>query len=1338
MAGEKPSSSAPESSASDWYKPAYESGWDSLTEAGKAEKGDKPSTLEGDKKAEKVEKEPSFNERELDRIAKLTGRVPDDPEVLKLNLVLRYQKFEQYRELYDGQKEKHIMIQQQTYEDIATAKRELEEAMYLYDETFKKQDDKIAGLTEEQRRHDIKDKLREDKHFGEGEATTGNSWVKARLQRNKVYDGKRGEVEESRQSAADRLYDELGKMSADIKEDEIFKTYDLRKDEAPEEPISGRRDGLNAGKNGLFVTDKDGHIAPERPVDWALYPHAPKSAEAPASEADDSKDGKGGKGEKGSNNGEDGSDDGKGGKGEKGSGEKSPEDILDEERAKELERERAKELEKQKAMEAEIAGMSQAEKDKALDETEARLEAAELELGINKEIEGKTEEELNALLDLTDEEIAKREARIREIDEDTSGPLVAVNADFTLDKKDLAHDLAEQELNKEVADAGALKRLWKGTLFKKYFELKYTKQFESGDREVEIDGKKYGVDDLIAGRKDAAIQRFVMSVVEDSKAFIHDKTGEEMEDADAETTANIKKVIENFATFEIPEGHSLDDLKLVFRNKMNELKAISRDKGDDTDPLLFDNYLEVAIKARERFEHGMAIEDVMEGFRVVNATARDGIRTEAHRDALDRLINKAESSKLGQFIPAEALAAGIGIATALTQPGSRALLGAAGGIGVSSVLAGLKERNRVTEDRARMLRDIANGMNYEGNGAEDPRGRTARYEKRIGDTLYATEKASDLTSNIEKALSTEGEGRSKAILHAIAEARVRIDFSDEERKDLIAYSSEDKRGDERLALDIATIRAEKALSDEDKKNLEGIKKQIREEIAKDVDKKDDDFTRTRRRIATGKAIKTLALGAGVFFISQEAMALADPTKVGIFEKLGVKVRENAEGAENTILGAGLDRIRGGNLQPTGYTEPLPVPANDPIQVEQLSNNGYEVVSRTPGTTEPIRTFEQVSPAASDHQIRTAIQYANNGTSWSDGAELGLHASQGGLYADMAGMTSTMNGQSFNIDSLVADNKIKGFVTVNGATFEVSPSLTHGALSWGENGVFTTTAGDTMRLMTENGAPLYDSFMVAVDNGDIDGVRQLVSLSTHVAGGGFRGTMNQVVDSFNTTADTLWFSKPIGGVAPHVNANGLAFAPITARTGLGEARRSSAPASEAPSATPVTGESGPVEPSKPAEATPEPIIDTTSEEAPAETAPKPAAETSGTSSEEDESLEYTTPAEERAKHPEELLSEEQKDYLEDVLASEEAKRVPPEVLNWIREPDEIDIVRSDEEDDAKDLEYKEWWDKQSEETRQAVSDFVRMIIRRNREDTKHMSEFGRSFMLWMQKNAHIKL
>ena len=1381
MAGETPTrTDAPAETASDWYKPSAEPDWDSLTEAGK-EHGDKLATEPESKEAGK-EKEKSFNERELDRIARLTGRVPDDPEVLKLNLVLRYQKFQQYRELHDGQKEKHIMIQQQTYEDIATAKRELEEAMYLYDESFRKADERIAGLTEEQRRHNAKDRLRADKHFGEGTAmdadsradsprestasTTENSWVRARLERNRVYNGKREGVENDRQGKADHLYDDLARISTDIRDDEIFKTYELRKDEAPEEPITGRRDGYNAGKDGLFITDKDGHMAPERPVDWSLYPHAPKSAEStPGAEGEGSAEGDGTKKPEGPDGptgpddstkpgGPDGPD-GPGGPGGPASPE-GPTDPteLDKARERELELARARELELKKAMEAEIAGMSEAERDKDLAETEARLKDAEAELAIHEELTGKTEEELNKDLEETDAALKAKRARLKEVEDLLADdePLVAVNADFSLDKKDLAHDLAEQELNKEVAGAGALKRLWKGTLFKKYFELKYTKQFESGDREVEIEGKKYGVEDLIAGRKDAAIKRFVMGVVEDNHAYIHDKAGEEMKPADEETTAIIKKVIENFATFEIPEGHSLDDLKLVFRNKMNELKAISRDRGDETEPLLFDNYLEVAVKARERFEHGMAIEDVMEGFRVVNATARDGIRTEAHRDALDRLINRAESGALGQFIPAEAIAAGVGIVAALTQPGSRALLGAAGGIGVSSVLAGLKERNRVTEDRARMLRDIANGMNYEGEGAESPRGRTARYEKRIGDTLYATEKASDLTANIEKALSMEGEGKSDAILRAIAEARVRIDFSDAERKDLIAYSSEDKRGDERLALDIATIRAEKALSDDDKRKLESIKAQIKREVSEDVDEKDDDFTRTRRRIATGKAIKTLALGAGVFFISQEAMALADPTKVGILEKLGVKVRENAEGAENTILGAGLDRIRGGNLQPTGFTEPFPVSADDPTAIERYTDNGYEVVSRTPGTTKPIRTFEQVSPAASDHQIRTAIQYANNGTNWSDGAELALHAGRDGLYADMAGMTSTMNGQSFDIDALTAAGRVKGFVTVNGATFEVSPSLTHGVLSWGENGVFTTTAGDTMRLMTENGAPLYDSFMVAVDNGDIDGVRQLVSLSTHVAGGGFHGTMNQVVDSFKTTADTLWFSKPIGGVAPHVNVNGLAFAPITARTGLGEARRASAPAeapaparapeSRAPSVPPATGESGPAESAPtPAEPAPSPAESAPASGAPAEEEPAPVeekpeekpAEEAPESAPAEESDRYESPYEIRSKHPEEYLSDDQKSLLEEVLNDDEAKGVPPEVIKWISEPDEVDRVRSDDESDEQDRKFAEWWSKQSEEARIATGKFIRMITRRNRENTKRMSEFGKKFMLWMTSN-----
>ena len=1389
MAGETPTrTDAPAETASDWYKPSAEPDWDSLTEAGK-EHGDKLATEPESKEAGK-EKEKSFNERELDRIARLTGRVPDDPEVLKLNLVLRYQKFQQYRELHDGQKEKHIMIQQQTYEDIATAKRELEEAMYLYDESFRKADERIAGLTEEQRRHNAKDRLRADKHFGEGTAmdadsradsprestasTTENSWVRARLERNRVYNGKREGVENDRQGKADRLYDDLARISTDIRDDEIFKTYELRKDEAPEEPITGRRDGYNAGKDGLFITDKDGHMAPERPVDWSLYPHAPKSAEStPGAEGEGSAEGDGTKKPEGLDGptgpddptkpgGPDGPD-GPGGPGGPASPE-GPTDPteLDKARERELELARARELELKKAMEAEIAGMSEAERDKDLAKTEARLKDAEAELAIHEELAGKTEEELNKDLEETDAALKAKRARLKEVEGLLADdePLVAVNADFSLDKKDLAHDLAEQELNKEIAEAkglkGVAKRLWKGTLFKKYFELKYTRDFEEGKRDVEIEGKKYGVDDLIEGRKDAAIRRFVLGVVEDSDSFIHDKAGERMEPADEETTKHIRSAIEAFATKEIPEGHSLDELKVLFRNTMNELKAASRDKGDGTDPLLFDNYLEVAIRARERFEHGMAIEDVMEGFRVMNATARDGIRTEAHRNALDNAINKIESTALGRFIPAEAMAIGFGVASALTKTGTRALLGAAGGIGATSVLAGLKERNRVTEDRTRMLRDIANGLSYEGKGAENPEGRTARYEKRIGDTLYATEKASTLTADIEKALATEGEGRSDAVLRAIAEARVRIDFSDAEAKDLIAYSSEDKRGDERLALDIATIRAEKALSEDDKKKLEAIKEQIKKEISQDVDKKDSKFALERHKIATGKAIKTLVLGASTFILSQEAMALIKPEKIGIFEKtgildkLGIKVPSAPEGtvAEETLLASGFGRLTGVEAIAAGTTDPVTVNADDQVAIDRLRSNGWEQVSSTNSTTTMQSTLEEVSPASSSHRIIPHIEYANNGTRYSDGAELGLHVGRDSAYTTISGYTSTMNGQSFNIDALSAAGRVKGFVTVNGATFELSPtSFANGELTWGEGGVFTTAAGDTIRLI-DNGRPLYDSLMVAVDNGtDADGVRQLISLATHVAGGGFHGTMTQVVDTPVTTPGTITFVKTLTkNVARGITTKGLAFAPITSRTGLGEAHRPATPAeapkSRAPSVPPVTGESGPAESAPtPAEPAPSPAESAPTSGAPAEEEPAPVkekpeekpAEEAPESAPAEESDRYESPYEIRSKHPEEYLSDDQKSLLDEILNEDEAKNVPREVIKWISEPDAIDEVRSDDESDEQDRKFAEWWSKQSEEARIATGKFIRMITRRNRENTKRMSEFGKKFMLWMTSN-----
>ena len=1296
--------------------------WDSLTHA----EGDptvEPGISEPEKPADEsheatAEEPKSFNEQELERIGRLTGRVPDDPEVIKLNLVLRYQKFQQYRALYDGQKAKHIMIQRETYEDIATAKRELEEAMYLYDETFKKRDDEIDRLTEEQHRHDVKDQLRPDKHFSagnpddEGRSSTGTSWVKARLERKKVYDEKRGHVDESRQAAADRLYEELGKMSEDIKEDEIFLTYDLYKDREPEGSIAGRRDGFEAGKKGLFDAPVGGSTNPGLPVDWALYPHAPKAGEEPTAESTED-------GGAGDDSGE-GTGEGTGAKGGKsGEGDKDDSEVTgagsDEEKARMIE------LEKERALREKIESMTEAERD-------ARLK----ELLEEKKRHEETLAKVDSLLEEYDELEAEKEAIDAALEADMETPLVAISADFSLDKKDLAHDLAERQLNEETSRAGMLKRLWKGTLFRKYYELKYTDELMEGERTVDVDGRELSVDDLIAGRKDAAISRFVLGVVEESDDYIHSKAGEKLVEADPETSKGIKSAIEAFATAKIPEGGSLEDLKRNFMNEMKRLKAESRDRGDTTDELIFDNYLDVALQARMRVEHGIAMEDVMEGFKVYNAEVRDGIRTEAHRDCVDKIINKLESSNAAGLVPAEVFAIAFGVAASLTQTGARAIGGAGVGMGVSTLISGLRERNRITEGRARMLRDVANGMTYEGTSGDKPKNAHARYEQRIGGTLYSTEKATTLASNIEKAMEAEGEEKSEATLRAIAEARVRIDFSDAERKDLIAYSSEDARGKERLALDIATIRAEKSLSDADKAKLAAMKAEIEKEITSSVDEKDADFRHDRAVMAARKAGKTLILGATVFLASQEVMAVMDPGKIGvlekygIFEKLGFKAPANADNASETLIASGFGFNRGG----TYTTDPITLRSDQQVEIDRLRANGYTETQISAPTTTTTTTLQEVSPSASTHQIRAAYDgWANNGTSYSDGNELGLHMGNGNLFTRMGG-TSTMNGQSLDVDSLTATGQVKGFITIGGAKFEVAPVSTANGLSWGENGVFTTTTGETIQGIV-NGQPLYQYFEVAVDNGvDADGLTHIIPLATHVGSNSFNGTISQVVETTTTEPGLIQFIKTISTGARAITTEGIAFAPETARTGLG------GPTAPKSTAAPTGGSGAPSAPSGAPTGAP-------AEEAPAEEEPEEEPEeesTEGSSAGEPATSSATgeapaegepekTGEEDEDKEPESSAS---KDLWDTVM--ENAEGVPPEVLEWLKEPDRI---RSDIEDSEDAKKYSEWWDAQGESTKQAVGRVVNLIFKANKESLfdggSVISDFGDSFMNWMRMN-----
>ena len=853
-----------------------------------------------------------------------------------------------------------------------------------------------------------------------------------------------------------------------------------------------------------------------------------------------------------------------------------------------LDREEQELLERERAFERRKAALQTAQ-----DREELELEKRELAAA---EREAKLEAEMRNRPNLTDYNI--------KLNEQNPDRLVAINVDWTHDMHEIAHDLAERELNAEVAKGKLIKRFWKGTLFKKYYKKKYEKEYLSGDRK-DADGKT--VDDYLAEQNSTAIERFTLGAVEDMR-YIHTKIGKKNEDgtyddgeklvpADEKTNAEIKSAIEDYARRRVGLGEKLSDLNRDFKDNIARVLQEAIDEGRmSEDSKHTHNYLEVAkeaarryeevaINARSEAEHEAAMAKVMAGFQVYNADVRSSVRTDAHRDALDRIVNKLESSKIGQFVPAEIIAGAVGATAGLTQTGARAIAGAMGGIFAGGVVAGLKERNRVTEDRVRMMRDVANGYDY-GNDQK-----TAKYEKKIGGTLYDMRRASALTADIEESLQKlkSGEGDLKHVLWTVAEARVRVDFSDSEQKDLISYSSADRRGDERLALDTVLIKTEnimrKTLSKEDQELFKNMKNAVEKEVIEGYEDeageyhdgvldKDSDFKHFRTIAAMKKAGKSLALGGAFYFASQEIMSLIDPGKIGILEKAGIVNTKNNTAAKETLLAShfGARGTYEATLQPE---QDLHRDISDPNELARYEANGYQKVETSAAWSEPKDVIRDVDPSASTSRVNVKYDgWANNGTRMSDGNELLAHIENGKFVSTMRG-ASTMGGQTINYDPA----NVKAFLTIGDSKFEIAGSFNEaGQLTWGENGIFTTVNGETIKAIGDNGEKLYRYFEIAADGGMYDGVQHIVPLATDVGQNTFNGTMQQVTQEIIEHPATYTVFKNIsrtGTFVRGVDTAGIGFAPVAARRGLGEAvarPTESAPEAEPESTSEQTPES----------------------------------------------------------------------------------------------------------------------------------------------------------------------
>jgi hypothetical protein len=264
----------------------------------------------------------SDTERDLQRLADITGRTTDDSELLKLNLRLKLDQFNALSEAYDAQE--GTGRQAGFMQDMATAKRELEEAMFLCDpdirKVFEQQDRvrlKLERTTDPAERHRLAEELRRLKDHGNVE---GHG--------------------QPRREIADRFTDRLGDIASSLEGSEILATYESGKRDNPEEPIENRRRTDTVDWRGKPEYDENGVYVGSSPQRgdgrWVLEPKPPLNNQGsidttpvseppvdrpPTSEGPGDGEGEPGDDDKGPEAGE-GSDDGKG----PGEDEKGPEE----------------------------------------------------------------------------------------------------------------------------------------------------------------------------------------------------------------------------------------------------------------------------------------------------------------------------------------------------------------------------------------------------------------------------------------------------------------------------------------------------------------------------------------------------------------------------------------------------------------------------------------------------------------------------------------------------------------------------------------------------------------------------------------------------------------------------------------------------------------------------------------------------------------------------------------------------------------------------------------------------------------------------------------------------
>ena len=663
-----------------------------------------------------------------------------------------------------------------------------------------------------------------------------------------------------------------------------------------------------------------------------------------------------------------------------------------------------------------------------------------------------------------------------------------------------------------------VRRMIFGSMFKEanivHYERKVREEFENGTRKLDQSGiERFTMayaheaeDVLIHEHAGEDYNAYSVKVDEDGNEYVERRfLGEdgqiktERVDADskvAQNTIDLRDAIRDFAAGSIDEKTlraRIDDIRRDENGEINRAYSI-------------DNYVEAAIAARENIEHGYAMENVMEGFAYINGEARRNVRTQEHRDNLDRITHALLSNRVTRFIPPEAIAVGVGAVANIGKFGASAAARAGfalGGVAVSGTMAGMKERARVTRERSVAQRRLAQGGKL---------GDT-KFDKQLGETIQEMASAEELTADLNSAMeafnnenaSEEERNRALNLLRAqLGSVEALVTISDRDGIDMIRYTNGDNETieNQRLRMDIARAEARSLLlkngvtQEELARTREYLERDTYESEEDGLNAKEAAFRSLRRKRALKRTAATVAIGVATTLGTQELSAAFNDDVHGIWDHL--THHQDNDGATQTLLAHAFGMEQSATTVETAISQGV----DEATAAQYRNREGFTVKEAGTRTVTENGQISQ-SEYLEQHGESLHRNWFNNNTEAYDGNELGIHTSEsGGFITSMSG-ASTRGGESL---SFGGGEGIKGYLTLNSgqAPIEVAGKVVNGQVDFSE-GLDALGLGDIGRT----GA--YKFFEVAKVAGEnADGSLDINVLATSVGNGFGDGMISSTI------------------------------------------------------------------------------------------------------------------------------------------------------------------------------------------------------------------------------------